>query len=70
MKQIALKMAMLSRFLQVLRNLMQWTMNQITIWNGHTQPMLAFSDRGRPRVASMNVLFYVCAQPMRENATM
>ena len=28
----------------------QFAMKRITVWNGHTQPMSAFSDLGQPRV--------------------
>ena len=33
---------------------MQFTMKWITVWNGHTQLMFAFSDLGRPSVLSFS----------------
>ena len=40
---------------------MQFTMKLITVWNGHTQLMFAFSDLGRPRVLSLSKrLVYTC----------
>ena len=36
------------------RDMMQFTMKRITVWNGHTQLMCAFSDLGWPRVLSFS----------------
>ena len=33
---------------------MQFTMKWITVWNGHSQLMFAFSDLGRPKVLSFS----------------
>ena len=41
--------------------MMQFTTKLITVWNGHTQLMIAFSDLGRPMVLSFSERFVIFA---------
>ena len=41
-------------FVQKFGGMMQFTLQRIIVWNGHTQLIFAFPDIGRPRVLSFS----------------